>query len=146
MSHVADNGSIFHSVQLVPGHHVLISYRKAQTYTILIYYRRNKHSGALRSSGKLHELKTSYVILKSYKNVSEYNTFVLNVVTSACDNDVYLANDFIKLDHSESVHAIYTQKKEEIPHSAQAWTVTGWKISFYWQANQLLIGCVVHLS
>lgn len=28
VTHVADNGAVLHTVQLVPGHHILIPYRK----------------------------------------------------------------------------------------------------------------------
>lgn len=50
-------------------------------------------------------------------------------VTGACDDDINLANDFVQLDHPESVHAVYTQEREEVQFSASARTVTNRKVS-----------------
>lgn len=49
-------------------------------------------------------------------------------VTSACDDDINLANDLVQLDHPESVHAVCTQEREEVQLSASARTVTNRKI------------------
>lgn len=50
VAHVADNSAIFHSVQLVSGHHVLVPYRKAQLFTF-------KHTSSATQDINSTELK-----------------------------------------------------------------------------------------
>ncbi len=61
--------------------------------------------------------------------MSFYTIAVSSAVTSACDDDINLANDLVQLDHPESVHAVYTRETEEVQRSASARTETGRKVS-----------------
>ena len=47
----------------------------------------------------------------------------LSQVTSACDDDINLANDLVQLDHPESIHAVHTRGKREVQHSV---SVSNW--------------------
>lgn len=82
MAHVAHNAAVFHPVQLVSGHHVLVPCK---------------------------ETKINHLLLGSYQNVSLHERFprstVGSAVTSARDDDINLTDDLVQLDHSESIHA-----------------------------------------
>lgn len=45
-------------------------------------------------------------------------------VTSACDDDINLANDLIQLDHPESIHAVSKSVREDVQCSGSVKTVT----------------------
>lgn len=52
-------------------------------------------------------------------------------VTSACDDDINLANDLIQLDHPESIHAVHIQVRGEVQRSGSVKTVTNKKVSIF---------------
>lgn len=84
VAHVANNGAVFHPVQLVSGHHILVPYRKTQSFIGIILERYKKYN----PTHKCFPIG-----------------MVSSGVTSACDDDINLTNDLIQLDHPESIHA-----------------------------------------
>lgn len=81
VAHVAHNGAVFHPVQLVSGHHVLVPWKK----------KRNR-------SAPIEDglLKCFYAFLEARLEVQ---------FTRARDDNIDLTDDLVQLDHSESIHA-----------------------------------------
>lgn len=52
-------------------------------------------------------------------------------VTSACDDDINLANDLIQLDHPEAIHAVHIQVRGEVQHPGSVKTAINKKVSIF---------------